>query len=43
MPDYNRLKIQDLRQIGKEKGLLRVDRDKKKGFDCKDRKGEAAE
>ena len=30
MPDYNRLKIQDLRQIAKEKGLLRPDRDKKK-------------
>ena len=43
MPDYNRLKIQDLRQIAKEKGLLRPDRDKKKGFDREDRKGEAAE
>ena len=32
MPDYNRLKIQDLRQIAKEKGLLRPDRDKKKGI-----------
>ena len=30
MPDYNRLKIQDLRQIGKDMGLLRVDKDKKK-------------
>ena len=39
MPDYNRLKIQDLRQIGKEKGLLRVDRDKKKDLIARIEKG----
>ena len=30
MTDYNRMKIKDLRQIGKEMGLLRVDRNNKK-------------
>ena len=30
MTDYNRLKIKDLRQIGKEMGLLRVDKNNKK-------------
>ena len=39
MPDYNRLKIQDLRQIGKEIGLLRVDRDKKKDLIARIEKG----
>ena len=39
MPDYNRLKIQDLRQIAKEKGLLRPDRDKKKDLIARIEKG----
>ena len=39
MPDYNRLKIQDLRQIGKEIGLLRPDRDKKKDLIARIEKG----
>ena len=30
MTDYNRMKIKDLRQIGKDMGLLRVDRHNKK-------------
>ena len=30
MTDYNRMKIKDLRQIGKEMGLLRVDKNNKK-------------
>ena len=39
MPDYNRLKIQDLRQIAKEIGLLRPDRDKKKDLIARIEKG----
>ena len=39
MPDYTRLKIQDLRQIAKEKGLLRPDRDKKKDLIARIEKG----
>ena len=39
MPDYNRLKIQDLRQIAKEKGLLCPDRDKKKDLIARIEKG----
>ena len=39
MPDYNRLKIQDLRQIAKEMGLLRPDRDKKKDLIVRIEKG----
>ena len=39
MSDYNRLKIQDLRQIAKEKGLLRPDRDKKKDLIARIEKG----
>ena len=39
MPDYNRLKIQGLRQIAKEKGLLRPDRDKKKDLIARIEKG----
>ena len=30
MTDYNRMKIKDLRQIGKDMGLLRVDKNNKK-------------
>ena len=30
MADYNRMKIKDLRKIGKEMGLLRVDKNNKK-------------
>ena len=30
MTDYNRMKLKDLKQIGREMGLLRVDRNKKK-------------
>ena len=30
MTDYNRMKLKDLKQIGREMGLLRVDRKKKK-------------
>ena len=29
MTDYNRIKIKDLRQIGKDMGLLRVDKNNK--------------
>ena len=39
MPDYNRLKIQDLRRIAKEIGLLRPDRDKKKDLIARIEKG----
>ena len=39
MPDYTRLKIQDLRQIAKEIGLLRPDRDKKKDLIARIEKG----
>ena len=39
MPEYNRLKIQDLRQIGKDMGLLRVDKDKKKDLIARIEKG----
>ena len=39
MPDYNRLKIQDLRQIAKDIGLLRPDRDKKKDLIARIEKG----
>ena len=39
MLDYNRLKIQDLRQIAKEIGLLRPDRDKKKDLIARIEKG----
>ena len=39
MPDYNHLKIQDLRQIAKEMGLLRPDRDKKKDLIARIEKG----
>ena len=39
MSDYNRLKIQDLRQIGKDMGLLRVDKDKKKDLIARIEKG----
>ena len=39
MPDYNRLKIQDLRQIAKEIGLLRPDKDKKKDLIARIEKG----
>ena len=39
MPDYNRLKIQDLRQIAKEIGLLRPYRDKKKDLIARIEKG----
>ena len=30
MTDYNQIKINDLRQIGKDMGLLRVDKNNKK-------------
>ena len=30
MADYNRMKIKDLRQIGKKMGLLRVEKNNKK-------------
>ena len=39
MPDYNRLKIQDLRQIAKDKGLLHPDRDKKRDLIARIEKG----
>ena len=39
MSEYNRLKIQDLRQIGKDMGLLRVDKDKKKDLIARIEKG----
>ena len=39
MPDYNRLKIQDLRQIAKDMGLLRPDKDKKKDLIARIEKG----
>ena len=39
MPEYNRLKIQDLRLIGKDMGLLRVDKDKKKDLIARIEKG----
>ena len=39
MSDYNRLKIQDLRQIAKDMGLLRPDRDKKKDLIARIEKG----
>ena len=39
MSDYNHLKIQDLRQIAKEIGLLRPDRDKKKDLIARIEKG----
>ena len=39
MPDYNCLKIQDLRRIAKEIGLLRPDRDKKKDLIVRIEKG----
>ena len=39
MPDYTRLKKQDLRQIAKEIGLLRPDRDKKKDLIARIEKG----
>ena len=39
MSGYNRLKIQDLRQIGKDMGLLRVDKDKKKDLIARIEKG----
>ena len=39
MPDYNRLKIQDLRQIAKDKGLLRPDKDKKRDLIARIEKG----
>ena len=39
MPDYNRVKIKDLRQIGKNMGLLRVDKDKKKDLIARIEKG----
>ena len=32
MTDYNRMKIKDLRQIGKDMGLLRVDKNKKEAL-----------
>ena len=39
MPDYNRLKIQDLRQIAKDIGPLRPDKDKKKDLIARLEKG----
>ena len=39
MPDYTRLKIQDLRQIAKDIGLLRPDKDKKKDLIARIEKG----
>ena len=39
MSDYNRLKIQDLGQIGKDMGLLHVDKDKKKDLIARLEKG----
>ena len=39
MPEYNRVKIKDLRQIGKNMGLLRVDKDKKKDLIARIGKG----
>ena len=39
MPEYNRLKIKDLRQIGKDMGLLHVDKDKKKDLIARIEKG----
>ena len=39
MSNYNRLKIQDLRQIAKDIGLLRPDRDKKKDLIARIEKG----
>ena len=39
MSEYNRLKLQDLRQIAKNMGLLRPDRDKKKDLIARIEKG----
>ena len=39
MPEYNRLKIKDLRQIGKDMGLLRIDKNKKKDLIARIEKG----
>ena len=39
MPDYDRLKIQDLRATAKNMGLLRPDRDKKKDLIARIKKG----
>ena len=39
MSDYNRLKIQDLRQIAKDMGLLRPDKDKRKHLIARIEKG----
>ena len=39
MTDYNRMKIKDLRQIGKDMGLLRVDKNNKKVLIERLRKG----
>ena len=39
MPDYNRLKIQDLRRIAKDIGLLHPDKDKKKDLIARIEKG----
>ena len=39
MSEYNRLKIQDLRQIAKDMGLLRPDKDKEKNLIARIKKG----